>query len=494
MQVAGAEDDDLLLRPAAGAQPREQVGAHRLDALRQDQVVVELARTVCGLQLLGRNRRAGACVDGAERLDVLAGEGAPVDRGFQPHDLAGGQIAVLLRLDQRVGIDRLAEVGDVVGADALVLGGCRLDVRRQRPVPARRTQLARRGGQADLDRLRIALKHRRPAPPGRAVALVDDDDREGVLAVMPAQEAVGPRRAVLARLAVDAQRLVGGDVDAGVARRVEAARLGAHRPHAAARKRPADLVQRLLAQLVAVAQEQRRLAQQPRLVQPPQQVRGNHRLARASRQAQQGARRLPVLLAAQDLLEDRPDRGALVVARPVIGAAVGLEQHGRRRPAQVHAAVAQVARRQLGMGRELAQRPYRVARLLRHPVELGIAVAVGREQVAHRVALQRAGVVALGLLHALERVGVLVLGLDHAHRQRLGQAGRVDAQQVVGAALAGAAPALQVVGRRLDRSGCLKAHLPALVIALAAQDRINQPQACFRLVRLCRHRRVLLFP
>jgi hypothetical protein len=73
----------------------------------------------------------------------------------------------------------------------------------------------------------------------------------------------------------------------------------------------------------------------------------------------------------------------------------------------------QGARRQLRMGRELAQRSHRVARLLRHPVELGMAAAVGREQIAH---------------------------------------------------------------------------------CLAAQDRINQPQACFRLVRLCRHRRVLLFP
>ena len=50
-------------------------------------------------------------------------------------------------------------------------------------------QLARRGGQTDVDGVGVALQHLGPAAPGGAVALVDDDDAEGILAVMLGKKA-----------------------------------------------------------------------------------------------------------------------------------------------------------------------------------------------------------------------------------------------------------------------------------------------------------------
>ncbi len=88
MQIAGAEDDDFLLRPA-----------------------------------------------------VVAGERLPIDRGFEADDFAGGDIAVLLRLDQGVFIDRLAEVAKVVGGDLGVV----------RSLVLRFAQLTWGGGEADMD-------------------------------------------------------------------------------------------------------------------------------------------------------------------------------------------------------------------------------------------------------------------------------------------------------------------------------------------------------
>jgi hypothetical protein len=111
MQVAVAEDDDLLLRPAV-AHRRWNRSAHMAaDALGQHQVVVEALGHVVRLQIVGRQVAAGARVDarlGAS--DLLAGEGARRRwTGFSLHDFAGGQVAVFLRLDQRVLVDRLAE-------------------------------------------------------------------------------------------------------------------------------------------------------------------------------------------------------------------------------------------------------------------------------------------------------------------------------------------------------------------------------------------------
>ena len=56
----------------------------------------------------------------------------------------------------------------------------------------------------------IAPQHFGPAPPCRTVAFVDDDDAESVLAVVLGQEAGK------ACFVVQAEGLVGGDVDAGI--------------------------------------------------------------------------------------------------------------------------------------------------------------------------------------------------------------------------------------------------------------------------------------
>jgi len=95
-------------------------------------------------------------------------------------------------------VDRLAEVPVVVGRDGQVGPGLGR-------VP-RGDELPRGGRQPDLDGLRVLQEHRRPLAPGRPVALVDDDVREVAGRVVFGQERLVPA-------VVDAERLVGGDVD-----------------------------------------------------------------------------------------------------------------------------------------------------------------------------------------------------------------------------------------------------------------------------------------
>ena len=310
MGVAVAEHDHLLLRPAVGTQALEQVVAHGVDAQRHHQVTVEALGHVARLQIVGPQVAAGAGVQHALGQHLLAGVAAAIDRRLQLHDFAGRQVAVFLRLDQRVLVHRLAEVGQVAGGDAGVVGIAAAGI----------AQLARRGGQADVDGCRVAAQHLGPAAPGRAVAFIDDDHRKGVVGIVPAEEA--GRASVLI---VQPQRLVGGDVHLGIAGGVVAV-LGLHHPHAATGEGAADLVQCLAAQLVAVAQEQRRLGQAARLVQPPQQIGRDDGLARAGGQAQQHPRLAASLLTLQQLAERGADGGILVVARAAVGRAVGLEQ------------------------------------------------------------------------------------------------------------------------------------------------------------------------
>ena len=121
VQVARTEDDDFLLRSAVLAQPLEKVLAHRSDALGQHDVVVEVLRDVLGFHVFGFDVLSGSGIDGVARQHLVTGEGAPVDGGFELDDFAGGKVAVFLGFDQRVLVDWVAEVVQVVSRDVGVI-------------------------------------------------------------------------------------------------------------------------------------------------------------------------------------------------------------------------------------------------------------------------------------------------------------------------------------------------------------------------------------
>ena len=99
----------------------EQVGAHLRRAQLDEQCVVEVLASVFVLGEIGLGQRlAGPDVRGARVKDFLPGEYRAVDAGLALDDFAGSQVAVFLRLDQCVFVDRFAEVLAVVGCDLLV--------------------------------------------------------------------------------------------------------------------------------------------------------------------------------------------------------------------------------------------------------------------------------------------------------------------------------------------------------------------------------------
>ena len=209
-------------------------------------------------------------------------------------------------------------------------------------------ELARRGGQADLDGVGVAGQHLRPLAPGRAVALVDDDVAEVVLGVVRGQE-VG--RAVVG---VHVEGLVGGDVDAGVLGVVGAVRLRIDLGGVGAED-VLERAQALAAQLVAVADEQG-AAQLAGVGDALEQVDGDEGLARAGGQREQGALGLAGLLAPGDLLQHGADGGVLVVAARGFAAGVAREQRLGRGSVQGEAHRLLVARAQVGGRGELGQR------------------------------------------------------------------------------------------------------------------------------------------
>ena len=80
------------------------------------------------------------------------------------------------------------------------------------------------------------------------------------------------------------------------------------------------------------------------------------------------------------------------------------------------------------------------------------------------------------VLHTFQRVFGFGLGFDHADQQRSGHLAHLHAQQIIGAASAGAAAALGAGG--LDR--CRRFQLDApMAPALVTQDRIDQLVAGF---------------
>jgi hypothetical protein len=146
------------------------------------------------------------------------------------------------------------------------------------------------------------------------VALVDHDHVEIVGRIVPGQE-----RDFLLFLPIDAEALVGRDVNARILSRVAA--LGVARDLSGlAAEQVGERRRRLGAQLVAVADKQG-APRHPRVEETPQHIRRDERLACAGRERQKRA-----LVAARDFLEHGPDRRVLVIAPCAFAAAIGREQ------------------------------------------------------------------------------------------------------------------------------------------------------------------------
>ena len=201
MKVAGAEDDGFLLRPAMFAQAFEQVCAHCSDALRQNQVMVVAVGGVLVFDFFFGNVLASADINRLGIDHLGTGVGSKVYGRLEADDFTSRQIAVFLCLNQRVFINRLAKIFEVVSGDFGIGDGLLLGF----------AQLAWRGGQANLDGFRVAPQHFRPSPPSRAVAFVDDNHRESVFRVILGQET-----GVVLGSVIQPQGLIGGNMHLGI--------------------------------------------------------------------------------------------------------------------------------------------------------------------------------------------------------------------------------------------------------------------------------------
>src|SRR5581483_5300007 len=143
----------------------------------------------------------------ARSENLFFGENPIVNARFAFHDFAGGKIAVFLRLDECVLVHRLAEVAEVVGADLLIISGGILIF----------VQLSRSSGEAKMNCVRISFEDLRPLTPCGTMALVNNDDAEGVRAVVLRKKT---SEVLTFRLVINAKSLIGGYVDSGILRGV----------------------------------------------------------------------------------------------------------------------------------------------------------------------------------------------------------------------------------------------------------------------------------
>lgn len=121
-------------------------------------------------------------------------------------------------------------------------------------------QLARGGGEPDLDGVRVAFQDHAPAVPSGAMTFVDDDDAEAVgLRIVSGQESGD-----ILGVVVEPERLIGRDLDPGVAGAVLAA-IGGDDPRGVLED-IAQLAEGLLAELVAIAEKERWLGEAPGLI------------------------------------------------------------------------------------------------------------------------------------------------------------------------------------------------------------------------------------
>ena len=246
--VGGTEDDGLLAhaqrRAVGGAVNHigehllEEVAAHGLDSVGEDDLLLEVVGVVAVGDLLRSERLSGVGVSGVLLDDFSKREAACVEVHEGEFDVHRREIAVLHRLTDFVLVDWRAEPRVVVGGDGGVglgfggvFGG---------------SKLARRGSEADLHRVGIHRQHLGPLAPRRTVALVDDDVGEVVGWIVFREERF------VAVVGVYAEGLVGGDVNGGVAGMVLAVGVALYLPSGVA-KVVGEFTQGLPAEFVTVA-------------------------------------------------------------------------------------------------------------------------------------------------------------------------------------------------------------------------------------------------
>ena len=151
MVLAHAKHDGLPQRIACV----EEIGEVRADQarpIRQGDLALELALAVVVARLgIRRHEHLGALLFGIGQRDALF-----IDVRLHPMHLVGGEETVADALCERVGVDRLSEVG--VGVDVVVALGC--------------------GGHPQMHGPSEVLEDGAPRAEAGAVRLVDDDEVE----------------------------------------------------------------------------------------------------------------------------------------------------------------------------------------------------------------------------------------------------------------------------------------------------------------------------
>jgi hypothetical protein len=431
--IADAEDDRLLLGTAGVQEVVEEIPAHGEDAIGQEDIVFVAGSGVVLLYLVAHQLAAGGGIDWSPGHDLVDVDARVIQVDAAAHDLAGGQVAVFDALGHVVFVDRLAEIADVVGGDLGVglrlFGGGAV------------FELARGGGEADLDGVGVAGEDLGPLAPGGAVALVDDDVAEIVLGVEGGQKVGG------AVFGVDVESLVGGDVDAGVAGVVAALGILVDFGGVGA-KDVLQGAQALAAEFVAVADKEGAV-QLAGVGDALEEVDGDEGLAGAGGQGEEGALGLAGFLAVGDLFQDGADGGVLVVAAGRLAAGVADEERFGSGLGKVNVDAQLVAGAQLVGRRKEGKEPGRTG-LAGEAVEFDKEVAVAGKDKGDVEAL--AGGVELGLLEAVGGREAFGLGFDEGDGDGLGAGVNLNAQGVVGAALAAF---VRLAGDDLDGAGGL---------------------------------------
>ena len=236
-------------------------------------------------------REAGLAGHGINDIDKIGGveaglalvRGLRLQKDVAANDLAHGEIAVFDRLRNVVAVGRLAVIADIVGGDLLVLLRALflLDAFGQ-------VERTRGRGEADLWGRAVAGQHLAPGAPRGTVAFVNHDHVEIVGRVV-----LGEERDFLLFLPIDAEALVGRDVNARILSRVAA--LGVARDLGGfATEQVGERRRRLGAQLVAVANKQG-APRHPRVEEPPQHIRRDEGLAGAGGTDDAGVADVPVI-------------------------------------------------------------------------------------------------------------------------------------------------------------------------------------------------------
>ena len=382
-----AEHDGLLEAVAAFPQELRYLAGNKLGAVVDYQRAVEVLGVVDAvLDLLAF----------AVELALLGPVALHVAVDVDLHHLVGREEAVADALLERIGVNRLAEIGDVGNVFGFL--GCR--------------------GHADLRRLREIVED---FAPGRilgraaAVALVDHDQveeltRELAVNLLPILGAgdrlVEPEIDFIGGVDAAAGVDRGAEVDARAVVALDSLRSGRKLRHRAA-ERAEVIDHRLVDQHVAIGKVEDPLGP-ARLPQPPDDLKGGVGLAGTRRHDEQHA-----VAALGDGLDRGVDGVDLIIARRLV-AAVGeivLKDNllgFRRQPLPRAIARPQIGRRWKGVERKIG-----------FPRIAGAGAVVEHEAVAvrgeHEGNVERCGVIER-LLHPVADAVGIVLGLDQRQR------------------------------------------------------------------------------